>query len=527
MRTATYCRYSDDAQSVNSIRDQLRNVEEYCARVGWPQPTLYQDKAITGSRTDRPGYQAMMEAALAGLFDVLLVDDLSRFARDYLESGQAVRLFKYKNIRLIGVSDGVDTDRTGYKLEIGMRGLMAELYLDDLAEKTHRGLKGLALEGYSAGGLPFGYSSTHDGHGSSRSINEDEAKWVRWIFERYVAGDSPRTIAASLNDKGIPSPRDGKWSPSAIYPDQKGVGILANDLYNGRQIWNKTKWVKNPTNGRRKRTERPQSDWVITEHPELQIIDDETWAAVKARIQATRNKTAGMREKQKSAAASGGRGPRYLFSGLLKCGCCGGPYVIVDRYRYGCNIHKDRGVAACANSTKIAREKVENILLEGIKKDLLSEEAYRQFERETRQILKDMQPDPTEARRKVEKARKEAENILNAIRQGIITPSTKRALEEAEEAAKTAEAELSAILAFQPTQILPRAREIFKGMVEKLECINDVAAAREAIRAITGDITLTQEDGELYAELTKGGIATLSQITLVAGAGFEPTTFGL
>ncbi|GAB1235031.1 zinc ribbon domain-containing protein [Ferrigenium sp. UT5] len=234
-----------------------------------------------------------------------------------------------------------------------------------------------------------------------------------------------------------------------------------------------------------------------------------------------------MRENQKNTAASGGRGPRYLFSGLLKCGCCGGPYVIVDRYRYGCGIHKDRGDTACTNRTKIAREKVEKILLEGIKKDLLSEDAYRQFERETRQILKDMQPDPTEARKKVEKAHKEAENILNAIRQGIITQSTKRALEEAEEAAKTAEAELSAILAFQPTQILPRAREIFKGMVEKLECINDVAAAREAIRAITGDITLTQENGELYAELTKGGIATLSQITLVAGAGFEPTTFGL
>ncbi len=387
---------------------------------------------------------------------------------------------------------------------------------------------GQALDGYSAGGLPYGYdSSNEDGHGSRRSVKEDEAKWVRYIFERYVAGDSPRKIAAQLNEKGIPSPRGGDWVQSAIYPDAKGVGILSNDIYNGRQIWNKTKWVKDPTTGRRLRTIRPEAEWVITESPELKIIDDETWEAVKARVRNTRQKTAATREKMKNAAASGGRGPRYLFSGLLKCGCCGGPFVIVDRYRYGCSIHKDRGAAACSNSAKIAREKVEQILLREIKQDLLSEEAYRVFERETRQILKDMQPDPTDARRKVAKARKEAENVLNAIRQGIITPGTKQALEEAEEAAKTAEAELKAIMSFEPTQILPRAREIFKGLVEKLECIEDVSSAREAIRSITGDITLTQDNGELFAELKKGGIATLSQITLVAGAGFEPTTFGL
>ncbi|MEW5904390.1 MAG: zinc ribbon domain-containing protein [Pseudomonadota bacterium] len=260
--------------------------------------------------------------------------------------------------------------------------------------------------------------------------------------------------------------------------------------------------------------------------PELKIIPDEVWQAARARQRGTREKTVQQRAALKRYA-SGGRGPRYLFSGLLKCGCCGGPYVIVDRYRYGCGTNKDRGESACANSVKVAREKVEQILLQGIKGDLLSEEAYRLFERETRQILKDMQPDPAEARRKVEKANKEAENIMAAIRQGIITPTTKRALEEAEEAARTAEEELHAILTFQPTQILPRAREIFKGLVDKLECINDVSAAREAIRSITGDIRLIPEHGKLFAEPTQAGLAGLCQITLVAGAGFEPTTFGL
>jgi hypothetical protein len=298
-------------------------------------------------------------------------------------------------------------------------------------------------------------------------------------------------------------------------------------MYIGRCIWNKTKWVKNPTNGRRLRTKRPKSEWVIDEQPELRIIDDDLWEAASKRIQATREKTENQR-KSKNTKASGGRGPGYIFSGLLKCGVCGGPYAIVDRYRYGCNIHKDRGDAACPNNVKIARKTVEQILLEGIKAELLSEDAYKVFERETKQMLKDLQPDPSDARRKRDKALKEADNIMSAIKQGIITPSTKRALEEAEEAAKAAEKEMQTILAFQPTQILPRAKEIFRGLVEKLESVNDVAAAREALRAIVGEIKLVpSSNGELWAETKQGGLAALSEITLVAGAGFEPTTFGL
>ncbi len=527
MRTAAYCRFSSDAQSDTSIRDQLRNIKVYCDRMEWPHPTLFQDMAISGSRTDRPGFLSLMKAAQAGLFDVLLVDDFSRLSRDFLDSGQTVRTLKFLGIRLIGVSDGLDTSRVGYKLETGMRGLMSELYLDDLAEKTHRGLTGQALAGYSAGGLPYGYNTSNDGHGNIRSINIEEAENVRWIFERYVAGDSPRTIAATLNKNGIPSPRGGSWSPTAIYAAAKGVGILGNTIYNGRPCWNKTKWVKDPTTGRRLSTKRPKSEWIITEQPDLKIIDDDLWEAARSRERATREKTSRQRQTQ-NKKTSGGRGPGYLFSGLLKCGCCGGPYAIVDRYRYGCNIHKDRGDSACSNSAKIARVKVEQILLEGIKKDLMSEEAYAVFERETKELLKNMQPDPSAAHRKLDKARKEAENIMSAIRQGIITPSTKRALEDAEEATKAAEIELQAILAFQPTQVLPRAKEIFRGLVEKLESINDVAAAREALRAIVGEIKLVpSNNGELWAETTQGGLAALCQITVVAGAGFEPTTFGL
>lgn len=91
MKTAAYCRYSSDSQRHESIRDQLRDIEEYCTRNGLPRPILYQDEAITGARADRPGYQSMRKDAEARLFDILLIDDLSRLSRDFVEVAQTIR----------------------------------------------------------------------------------------------------------------------------------------------------------------------------------------------------------------------------------------------------------------------------------------------------------------------------------------------------------------------------------------------------------------------------------------------------
>lgn len=521
MRTAAYARYSSDAQREASIRDQLRNVQEFCARQGWPAPVVFEDLAISGSRSDRPGYRELFAAANKKAFDVLLVDDFSRLARDHVEAAQAVRLLKFLGIRLIGVSDGLDTARSSYKLETGMRGLMAELYLDDLADKTHRGLMGQALDGYSAGGLPYGYASEHDGRGFRRVILEAQAEWVRWMFDRYTRGHSPRAIAAELNRLGVPTARGGQWSISAIYPDAKHVGVLANPLYNGRQVWNRTKWIKDPATGRRKRQLRPESEWVITDHPELKIIDDDTWQAARDRAQAIRNHTAKQREASSNPIARGGRGPKYLFTGLLRCGACGGAYVIVDRYRYGCAIHKDRGDAACGNRIKVPRAHVEAVLLAKIKQDLLSDEAYKVFEAAVRELLRQSQPDPAAAQRAVARAQKEVDNLMAAIRQGIISPSVTQALAESERNLEDAKRQLKAIRDYQPAQILPRAKEIYRNLVERLQNIEDTTATREALRNVLGEeIKLVPEGDQLWAELSGAIIGALSQITVVAGAGF-------
>ena len=514
MRVAAYCRFSSDRQQETSIRDQLRNIEAYCQRNGWPAPALYQDQAISGSRKDRAGYQAMLEAAEMRVFDVLVVDDLSRLSRDHIESAQTIRMLKFAGIRVVGVSDGTDTARDGYKLETGLRGLMSEFYLDDLAKKTHRGLMGQALEGYSAGGLPYGYTSHHDGSGYVRSVNQEQAKWVAFVFQKYADGYSPRRIASMLNELDVPSPRGNKWAHTALYPDAKGVGMLGNPIYNGRQIWNKTAWIKDPVTGRRLRTMRPVSEWVITESPDLKIVDDDLWAACELRIKGLRSITKAQRDSGKN---TGGRAANYLLSGILRCSECGGSYSIVFRDTYGCSTHKNRGKTACSNGLKVKRTTIESVLLEKIKKSLISEEAFRVFEAEARQAIKDLRPDQSGAQKRLREAQNEIGNIMGAIKAGIITSSTKSALLAAENKQADAEAEIKAAKSYEPAQMLPRAKEIYRGLVSRLENIDDVQMAREAIRELIGEVRLVPEQGTLTAEIAEDGLSHVLQISLVAG----------
>ena len=157
MRVVFYARYSSDRQREASIKDQFRNCSRLAKHEGWDVAKWYRDKAISGSTSNRPGYQQMLSDAGEGRFDVLIVDDLSRLSRDDIEMMQVIRRFIYWDIRIIGVSDGYDSDSKGAKVHAGVRGLINEIYLDDLSEKTHRGLSGNAIKGLSCGGRSYGH----------------------------------------------------------------------------------------------------------------------------------------------------------------------------------------------------------------------------------------------------------------------------------------------------------------------------------------------------------------------------------
>ncbi len=565
LRVITYARFSTAQQRDASIEDQVRNCRNYATRNNWNITASFEDKAISGASKDRPGFQAMLKAAGDREFDVLLVDDLSRFSRDDIETKTLIRRFKYQGLRIIGVSDGYDSAAKGEKIQSSMRGLMNEMFLDDLREKTHRGLTGQALNGNSTGGRSYGYyhrpiedASRLDPLGRPvvlsvrREVNPEQAKVVVQIFDLFAKGWSPRAIAKKLNEQGIPSPRGGKWLQSAIYGDKiEGTGILNNALYSGRVVWNRRQWLKNPDTGRRTYIKRPESEWIITDMPELRIVDVALWEKVKAR-QARLQAEMGDRIKQglRASSAKGcssGRGFKYLFSGLLKCGHCRANYVMHSVTSYACAQNINGGHAACPNEIRLPRRKAEKKLLDVIRQQLLTAEACEVFMEEVKKQLNsrvaEVKTNVNQAQRDVDAVQREIDNIMNAIKAGIVTQTTKEALEAAENKKAMADRRLQAAMALDERAITRMAEAMPDVLGRYRKALDNIGTALEAklehsrtlLQALLGEITLHKEKHGLEAVLNLDWLETLSgseeleklKVLVVARVGFEPTTFGL
>lgn len=168
-----------------------------------------------------------------------------------------------------------------------------------------------------------------------------------------------------------------------------------------------------------------------------------------------------------------------MNSGDLPCAIDSKPIPGDNHSSTSCAAHNDLGERGCRNSDKVKRSTIERVLLAGVNESLLSDEAYRESEAEARALLKQAKPDPSQAKRRLADARKELDHLMAAIKAGIITPTTKAALQEAEQV--EVREELKAMERYEPAQMLPRAQEIYPDMISKLEAVEDVTAAREAL----------------------------------------------
>jgi DNA invertase Pin-like site-specific DNA recombinase len=533
---ASYARYSSDNQRHESIEDQERKIDKLAAdKLGQPVRLRFRDFADSGWNPARSDYQRTLAAAKAGEFQVLLLDDLSRLGRDQDERGLAIRRLEFIGVRVLS-ADGYDTHMPLQQRVItrGARGMIDSIYSIDLAEKTHRGLAGQVLKGNNAGGRAYGYRhvpitdpTRTDTYGRPvvvavrREPDPDQAGIVRQIFEQFAAGCSPREIAHRLNAQRIPSPRGSTWAVSAIYGDRRsGVGILNNPIYGGTLIWNRSRWVRDPDTGKRHRRERDRSEWIIQPAPELRIVDPETWAAAEKRL-ATRR------------PLKTGRKPSYLLSGILRCGVCGGAYVVVYRGQYGCAAHKDRGPAVCRNGLRVHRAELERQILAAVKETLLSPDAVEAFRAElARELRAARRDDPAKPlRARLDRLEAEIGRMVAAIRAGTASKALTRALEAAETERDQVAADLAAAIAPVP-EIIPGAVDEYRKMVESLENGHpaDTAATRADLAELLGHIPLTPVPGRQEVEANLEGVYTgllriatggRLQTTVVAGAGFS------
>ncbi|MGZ9112069.1 MAG: recombinase family protein [Rhodoplanes sp.] len=361
MRAVIYARYSTENQREASIDDQLEVCRRLITREGWTLLRAYTDAAISGASRVRPGLQQLRCDAERGAFDVIVCEALDRIGRKLADVAELHDLLSYLGIKLVTLATGEVTS-----LHIGMLGTLAQLTLADLREKTRRGQLGRALQGKIPGGRSYGYDvvepRSKDGRGE-RAINPAEADVVRRIFAAFANGESPRAIAKRLNAEGVAGPDGRAWRDTTIRGQvDRGTGLLNNALYAGRLEWNRCSYVKDPRTGKRVARVNAKEQWEIVEVPELRIIGDDLWQRVKERQQTVRIEIG--RDEDGNALNRAHR-RRFLFSGLLVCGLCGGGYTITAHDRYGCASHKSKGT--CGNNRTVLRPEIEERVLAGTK----------------------------------------------------------------------------------------------------------------------------------------------------------------
>jgi site-specific DNA recombinase len=251
---------------------------------------------------------------------------------------------------------------------------MSALYLKSLGEKTWRGQSGRIRAGKSGGGNCYGYdvvrpsSNAAEPERGDRRINEKEAVIVNHVFNEYAAGKSPRAIAHALNKSNIRGPAGKTWGSSTINGNwRRGTGILNNELYIGRLVWNRLAYIKNPDTGKRVSRANDESALIITEVPELRIINQDLWERVKERQRGLR-KLPSFHEKQR---------PRMLLSYLLKCGCCGGGFSKVSQHHYGCSTARNKGT--CHNRLTVRQDTLEGLVIGGCNRVSWPQRCSRSF----------------------------------------------------------------------------------------------------------------------------------------------------
>ena len=422
MRAVIYARYSSDLQRDASIEDQVRVCRRRIDAEGWTLGRVYADHGASGASHLRAGYQALLQDARRHEFDVVVAESLDRLSRDQEHVAALYKQLSFHGVLLLTIAEGEITE-----LHVGLKGAMSALYLKDLAQKTRRGLEGRVRQGRSAGGLSYGYRIVRaigpDGAPTTgeREVDAKEAEVVRGVFAAFAAGKSPRAIAKDLNELGVSGPRGKPWGASTIYGNQlRGTGVLNNELYAGKLVWNRQRFVKDPEMVRRQARPNPKKEWVVENVPALRIVSEELWSSVKARQAATRHYVA----QDAALRPERARRPRYLFSGLITCGACGGGYTLVGARHYGCANVRNRGT--CNNRLTIRRDVLEETVLKGLKDNLLQPELIHEFvttyQQEYNRLRREQASEQAAAHAELARVERPIRNIVEAVKAGLFAP---------------------------------------------------------------------------------------------------------
>jgi len=350
MNIAAYCRVSTEKEDqLNSLEAQKQFFTEYTKRTGDVLVRLYADEGISGTKTkNRKEFMRMMADADKGLFDMVVVKDISRFARNTVDLLQNVRKLKSLGIETQFLTANM-TSMGNSEFVLTIFGALAQEESANTSKRVKFGKKMNAEKG-RVPNIVYGYDKTI-GDYFNLEINKEEAAVIKQIFKMYTEeGYGALKIANHLNEQEVRTKRGCTWSQNAI------CRILDNELYTGKVINGKQEVTDFLTG---KRTEKDETEWMVVERPDLRIIEPEIYEKAKE-VRAAKSKSFHLTSERESN--------KYLFSTLIKCKECGWSFRrIVRKYkntyiRWVCSGHNGRGADSCPNAQKVDEDELIQVL---------------------------------------------------------------------------------------------------------------------------------------------------------------------
>ncbi|MBR3562022.1 MAG: recombinase family protein [Oscillospiraceae bacterium] len=351
-RTAAYCRLSredGDKPESDSILHQQYIIEDYCSRhPGFRIVGVYADDGATGTNFNRDQFRRMLADIEAGKIDCVIVKDLSRFGRDYIDTGYYLeRYFPEKGVRFIAIGDGVDSDNGPYDMLLPLKNVFNAQYAKDISGKVRSAFKTKQSRGEFCGAFAcYGYLKDPENK-NHLIVDPVAAEVVRRVFRMAADGVGQVSIAKALNADRIPCPSDYKRMMGMKYTNGRRLAktccwtystihkMLRNELYTGTMVSNRS--VRPSMHSRA--TAADKSDWIVVPGTHEPVVSRELWDAVQAVI-------------ARNARAIDFRGNVGLFAGFLRCGDCGRSLTKTTwrgRTVYSCGSYHRYGASVCTS----------------------------------------------------------------------------------------------------------------------------------------------------------------------------------
>ena len=565
-RFAFYGRLStkDKQDPALSFPSQLKACEAKVAQLGGEITCEFTDQE-SGAKADRPGWSALTAEARGQetrRFDAVVIYQTSRLSRDRLHAALFERELRNVGVAIHYAIGGGDPDTPEGSLMIGMQQLWDEFEREKLARETRRGMREVSEQGFRAGGrAPYGYrrvvQELPDDHKGDRSKGRaslephpDQAPVISEIFRLFTTeGLSPKKIAERLNEPGgpdSPSHVDSSRNPKGLWAASSIRAMLKNPVYTGRIVWNRLDFTEAKKSGGGART-RAKEDWVVTKDAHLPLVSDDIYEAAQARF------------ARKVRSPNSAQSKRfYLLSGMVRC-CAGHQPLSMNgkarkgHHYYACPFSTSYGDEAAIEAhggTKwvyVREDKLERMAINFFEQRVFGPMRIKKLEKQIRAEAKKQNRDSkltgTRMRQQVDDIDRKIKAQVLAIEEGVEPEVVSERIAELKETKETLQAALAELGA-------ERQEEENAELLERLESLPDLTESlrtappevrRQVFEAFDLKIAFDNRNGhvEISAAVTEEVAKALSDsdglleegalVTLrdIAGAGFEPATFGL